>query len=178
MAKDPYATPAMQQWTRCKQQFPDCVLFFRMGDFYELFGPDAESMGRALGLAVVDRGNGIPVAGVPHHQKNTYLQRALEHGFRVAVVDQLQDPRDAKGVVERGVTQVITPGTLIDESMLRDEQSVTLAAVAFIDDQAVGAAMVELSTGCFEVIDAAPGEVIDELARRGVKEVLYAEPVA
>ena len=178
MAKDPYATPAMQQWTRMKREFPDCILFFRMGDFYELFGPDAESMGRALGLAVVDRGNGIPVAGVPHHQKTTYLQRALEHGFRVAVVDQLQDPRDAKGVVERGVTQVITPGTLIDESMLRDEQSVTLAAVAFIDDQAVGAAMVELSTGCFEVIDAAPGEVIDELARRGVKEVLYAEPVA
>ncbi|MEA5611771.1 DNA mismatch repair protein MutS [Nodularia spumigena] len=178
MAKDPYATPAMQQWTRCKQQFPDCILFFRMGDFYELFGPDAESMGRALGLAVVDRGNGIPVAGVPHHQKTTYLQRALEHGFRVAVVDQLQDPKDAKGVVDRGVTQVITPGTLVDESMLRDEQSVTLAAVAFLDDHAVGAAMVELSTGHFEVLDANPGEVIDELARRGVKEILYAEPVA
>ena len=178
MAKDPYSTPAMQQWTRCKQQHPDCVLFFRMGDFYELFGPDAESMGRALGLAVVDRGNGIPVAGVPHHQKTTYLQRALEHGFRVAVVDQLQDPKEAKGVVERGVTQVITPGTLIDESMLRDEQSVTLAAVAFLDDQAAGAAMVELSTGQFEVLDGHPGEIIDELARRGVKEVLYAEPVA
>jgi DNA mismatch repair protein MutS len=178
MAKDPYSTPAMQQWTRCKQQHPDCVLFFRMGDFYELFGPDAESMGRALGLAVVDRGNGIPVAGVPHHQKTTYLQRALEHGFRVAVVDQLQDPKEAKGVVERGVTQVITPGTLIDESMLRDEQSVTLAAVAFLDDRAVGAAMIELSTGLFEVLDGHPGEVIDELARRGVREVLYAEPAA
>lgn len=178
MAKDPYSTPAMQQWTRCKQQHPDCVLFFRMGDFYELFGPDAESMGRALGLAVVDRGNGIPVAGVPHHQKATYLQRALEHGFRVAVVDQLQDPKEAKGVVERGVTQVITPGTLIDESMLRDEQSVTLAAVAFLDDRAVGAAMIELSTGLFEVLDGHPGEVIDELARRGVREVLYAEPLA
>jgi DNA mismatch repair protein MutS len=178
MAKDPYSTPAMQQWTRCKREFPDCVLFFRMGDFYELFGPDAESMGRALGLAVVDRGNGIPVAGVPHHQKATYLQRALEHGFRVAVVDQLQDPKDAKGVVDRGVTQVITPGTLIDESMLRDEQSVTLGAVAFLDETTVGAAMVELSTGLFEVFDANPGEVIDELTRRGVREVLYAEPVA
>lgn len=178
MAKDPYATPAMQQWTRCKQQFPDCVLFFRMGDFYELFGPDAESVGRALGLAVVDRGNGIPVAGVPHHQKTTYLQRALEAGFRVAVVDQLQDPRDAKGVVERGVTQVITPGTLVEEAMLRDEQPVTLGALAFVDERNVGAAMVELSTGLFEIIDATPGEVIDEFARRGVREVLYAEPVA
>jgi DNA mismatch repair protein MutS len=178
MVKDPYATPAMQQWTRCKRQHPDCILFFRMGDFYELFGPDAESMGRALGLAVVDRGNGIPVAGVPHHQKTTYLQRALEAGFRVAVVDQLQDPKDAKGVVERGVTQVITPGTLVDESMLRDEQSVTLAGVAFLDEQTVGAAMVELSTGLFEVVDGLAGEIVDELARRGVREVLYAEPLA
>lgn len=178
MGKDPYSTPAMQQWTRCKKQHPDCVLFFRMGDFYELFGPDAESMGRALGLAVVDRGNGVPVAGVPHHQKATYLQRAIQHGFRVAVVDQLQDPKDAKGVVERGVTQVITPGTLIDESMLSDEQSVTLASVAFHDDQHVGAALIELSTGHFEVVDGNPGEIIDELARRGVREVLYAEPTS
>jgi DNA mismatch repair protein MutS len=178
MGKDPYSTPAMQQWTRCKKQHPDCVLFFRMGDFYELFGPDAESMGRALGLAVVDRGNGIPVAGVPHHQKTTYLQRALEQGFRVAVVDQLQDPKEAKGVVERGVTQVVTPGTLVDESMLRDEQSVTLAALAFADETRVGCAMVELSTGLFEVLDGHPGEVIDELARRRVREVLYAEPSA
>ncbi len=178
MAKDPYSTPAMQQWTRIKREFPDCVLFFRMGDFYELFGPDAEGMGRALGLAVVDRGNGIPVAGVPHHQKPTYLQRALEHGFRVAVVDQLEDPKAAKGVVDRGVTQVITPGTLVDESMLRDERAVTLAAVAFLDEQTVGAAMVELSTGLFEVTDGTPGAVIDDLARRGVREVLFAEPVA
>jgi len=178
MGKDPYSTPAMQQWTRCKKQHPDCVLFFRMGDFYELFGPDAESMGRALGLAVVDRGNGIPVAGVPHHQKSTYLQRAIEHGYRVAVVDQLQDPKDAKGVVDRGVTQVITPGTLIDESMLPDEQSVTLAAVAFESDDSAGAAMIELSTGLFEVLDGNPGEITDELARRGVTEVLYAEPSA
>ena len=178
MGKDPYSTPAMQQWTRCKKQHPDCVLFFRMGDFYELFGPDAESMGRTLGLAVVDRGNGIPVAGVPHHQKATYLQRAIEHGFRVAVVDQLQDPKDAKGVVDRGVTQVITPGTLIDESMLSDEQSVTLAAVAFGEGGVVGAALIELSTGSFEVIDGNPGEIIDELARRRVREVLFAEPSA
>ncbi|MFK7884314.1 MAG: DNA mismatch repair protein MutS [Phycisphaerales bacterium] len=178
MGKDPYSTPAMQQWTRCKKQHPDCVLFFRMGDFYELFGPDAESMGRTLGLSVVERGNGIPVAGVPHHQKATYLQRAIEHGFRVAVVDQLQDPKDAKGVVERGVTQVITPGTLIDESMLSDEQSVTLASIAFGDDHHVGTALIELSTGHFEVLDGNPGEVIDELARRGVREVLYAEPTS
>lgn len=178
MTKDPYSTPAMQQWTRCKKQHPDCVLFFRMGDFYELFGPDAESMGRSLGLAVVERGNGIPVAGVPHHQKAIYLQRAIEHGFRVAVVDQLQDPKDAKGVVDRGVTQVITPGTLIDESMLSDEQSITLASVAFESDQALGAALIELSTGFFEVVDGNPGEIIDELARRGVKEVLFAEPSA
>jgi len=83
----------MRQFTQFKSQHPGCVLFFRMGDFYELFGEDAERVGPALGLAITDRGNGIAVAGVPHHQRDRYLQRAIDAGFRVAVVDQIEDPK-------------------------------------------------------------------------------------
>lgn len=177
-AKDPWDTPAMRQWTAIKKQHPDCVLFFRMGDFYELFGDDAVNLARDLGLSLTTRGNEIPLAGVPHHQKPVYLQRAIDHGYRVAVVDQLEDPKDAKGVVDRGVTQVVTPGTLVDESLLSEEQTVPLGAVAIIDDGHAGIAIIELSTGAFRVFNGSLGECADELARAGVRELLYSAPVS
>jgi len=175
MAKDPWDTPAMRQWRRMKEQHPECVLFFRMGDFYELFGDDATNLSRDLGLTLTHRSSAIPFAGVPHHQKAVYLQRAIDQGYRVAVVDQLEDPAHAKGVVDRGVTQVVTPGTLVDESLMRDEQTVTLGAAAFDDDERCGIAIVELSTGAFEVLDADPETCADELARAGVGELLCAQ---
>ncbi len=176
--KDPWDTPAMRQWTAIKKQHPDCVLFFRMGDFYELFGDDAVNLARDLSLSLTTRGNAIPLAGVPHHQKPVYLQRAIDHGYRVAVVDQLEDPRDAKGVVDRGVTQVVTPGTLVDESLLKEEQTVPLGAVAIIDDDHAGIAIVELSTGAFSVFNGSVADCGDELARAGVRELLYAAPAS
>lgn len=177
-AKDPWDTPGMRQWRAIKQRHPDCVLFFRMGDFYELFGEDAENLSRDLGLTLTTRGNAIPMAGVPHHQKSNYLQRAIEQGYRVAVVDQLQDPKDAKGVVDRGVTQVVTPGTLVDESLLRDEQTVTLGAVVIHDDQHAGIAIAELSTGAFTLFDGDVEQCSDELARAGVRELIFASPIS
>jgi DNA mismatch repair protein MutS len=146
-----------------------------MGDFYEMFGDDAERVGRALGLTISSRSSPIPMAGVPHHQLPTYLQRAIDAGFRVAVVDQLQDPKEAKGVVDRGVTQVVTPGTLVDDALLDDESTACLAAVCFDADDAAGIAVVELSTGAFWVLDDHPARLADELARLRVREVLYAE---
>ena len=81
--KDPWDTPGMRQWRKIKEQHPNCVLFFRMGDFYELFGEDAENLSRDLGLTLTTRGNAIPMAGVPHHQKSNYLARAIEISFRI-----------------------------------------------------------------------------------------------
>ncbi|MEZ6243090.1 MAG: hypothetical protein R3B57_08610 [Phycisphaerales bacterium] len=175
MGKDPWDTPAMRQYRRFKQQHPECVLFFRMGDFYEMFGEDAERLAPALGLRLSNRGSPIPMAGVPHHQLDTYLRKAIAQGFRVAVCDQVQDPKEAKGVVERAVTQVVTPGTLVDETLLGGEQVAALAAVAFVGEEHAAGAIVELSTGALVVADGSPGRLLDELAQRSVREVLFAE---
>ncbi len=177
-AKDPWDTPGMRQWSAIKQQHPDCVLFFRMGDFYELFGEDAEHISRDLGLSLTTRGNAIPMAGVPHHQKTVYLQRAIDAGYRVAVVDQLEDPKEAKGVVKRGVTQVVTQGTLVDESLLKEEQTVPLGAIAILDESHAGIAIIELSTGAFSLFNGTLDECADELTRLGAKEILYSAPSA
>ncbi|MFG0293546.1 MAG: DNA mismatch repair protein MutS, partial [Phycisphaerales bacterium JB050] len=111
-------TPAMRQFEAFKQRYPDCILFFRMGDFYEMFGEDAVTCSRALGITLTERSPGQPMAGVPHHSVESYLRRMIEQGYRVAMCDQIQDPREAKGVVERAVTRVLTPGTLVDDEHL------------------------------------------------------------
>lgn len=175
---DPRDTPAMRQYYAFKRQFPDCVLLFRMGDFYECFDDDAVKLSKALGLTLTQRTAGVPMAGVPHHQRDNYLRRALAAGFRVAIADQVQDPKDAKGVVARAVTQVVTPGTLTDESLLGDGESAPLAAVVFTgsgDDSAAALAVVDLNDGDFRLFDGSAADVRDELARRGVRELLYAD---
>jgi DNA mismatch repair protein MutS len=170
----------MRQHATFKARHPDCVLLFRMGDFYELFDDDAVLANRVLGLTLTQRTEGIPMAGVPYHQLDTYLRRLIDAGHRVAVCDQVQDPKEAKGVVERAVTRVVTPGTLVEESLLDEGAPSALAAVCFDAagddaDARVGVAVVELSTGRFSVFAAASAEVADELARRSVREVLHAE---
>ncbi|MCL4220472.1 MAG: DNA mismatch repair protein MutS [Phycisphaerales bacterium] len=168
-------TPAMRQHRALKAQHPGCILFMRMGDFYELFFDDAVAMSRALGLTLTERPAGVPMAGVPHHQLPVYLKRAVEQGFRVAVADQVEDPALAKGVVERAVTGVFTPGTLVDESLVPEDRPTPLAAVCFAEASA-HAAVVDLSTGAFTIVDARDGAgLLDDLARFGVGEVLYAE---
>ncbi|MEO1128672.1 MAG: DNA mismatch repair protein MutS [Planctomycetota bacterium] len=173
-------TPAMRQYASFKERHPDCVLFFRMGDFYEMFDDDAVTAHKALGLTLTQRSEGIPMAGVPYHQLDTYLRRMIEAGFRVAVCDQVQDPKEAKGVVARAVTRVVTPGTLVEDSLLSDDAANTLAAVCFLEageapDARVGVAIAELSTGAFTILDCRADELADELARRRPAELLYAE---
>ncbi|MEE8153694.1 MAG: hypothetical protein V3T53_01905, partial [Phycisphaerales bacterium] len=96
-SRDSRRTPAMRQYARFKRQHPECVLFFRMGDFYEMFDEDAKLVHRVLGLTLTQRTEGVPMAGVPHHAVETYLRRMIEAGYRVAVCDQIQDPKEAKG---------------------------------------------------------------------------------
>ena len=170
----------MRQYDAFKSRYPDCVLFFRMGDFYEMFDDDALTCHRALGITLTQRSEGIPMAGVPYHSVENYLRRMIDQGFRVAVCDQVQDPKEVKGsaVIERAVTRVLTPGTLVDEALLRDDVPNHLAAVCFTgtgDDPAaaVGGAVVELSTGAFTLFDCRASELVDELARRRVSELMY-----
>ncbi|MEO1584097.1 MAG: DNA mismatch repair protein MutS [Planctomycetota bacterium] len=176
---DPKHTPAMKQYFRFKEQHPDCVLLFRMGDFYELFFEDAETVAGPLGLTLTQRTGGVPLAGVPHHQLDTYLRRLVALGYRVAIAEQIQDPKDAKGVVDRAVTQVVTPGTLVDDGLLDGAAVSRLAAVHFTepgDASPASVAAVDASTGELVLFDAAsPESLIDELASRRVGEVLYAE---
>ncbi len=173
-------TPAMQQYHRFKQRHPDCVLFFRMGDFYEMFHDDALTAHKALGITLTERTPGVPMAGVPYHAVEGYLRRMIEQGFRVAVCEQVQDPKEAKGVVDRAVTRVVTPGTLVDDALLRDDAPNNLACVCFLDagdaaDVRTALAVVELSTGAFTVMDLPAHAALDEMVRRGVNEMLYAD---
>ncbi|MFT3685198.1 MAG: DNA mismatch repair protein MutS [Phycisphaerales bacterium] len=195
MASDPRDTPAMRQYARFKKTYPDCLLMFRMGDFYEMFDDDAVTASKAIGLTLTQRTTGIPMAGVPYHQLDIYARKLIAAGFRVAICDQLEDPAEAKAkntVIERGVTSVLTPGTLIDENLLDDDTPNVLAAVCFPPESPSGAtvakngtpslttgqaaiAIAELSTGHFIVLSVEPDQVADELARRRVTELLYPE---
>ncbi|MHC4246011.1 MAG: DNA mismatch repair protein MutS [Planctomycetota bacterium] len=171
-----WETPAMRQFTRFKAAHPDCLLFFRMGDFYELFGPDAETAHQALGITLTERSKGMPMAGVPHHAAEGYLRRLVEQGFRVAVCDQIQDPKDAKGVVDRAVTRVLTPGTLVDETLLEAGRENLVASVAPGEDDRVAIAVAELSTGAFVVQVCDRVELADAIARHAPSELLLPEP--
>ena len=171
---NPWSTPAMQQYRGFKDAHPECVLFFRMGDFYEMFDEDARIVSKAIGLTLTQRGNGLDMAGVPHHAAEGYMRRMVEQGFRVAVCEQLRDPSEAKGGVERGVTRIVTPGTLIDASLLVDSQTNLLCAIRS-DDTNVHIAVAEISTGLFELHQVATDRLDDALERLGVAEVIVGE---
>ncbi|QQS08105.1 MAG: DNA mismatch repair protein MutS [Phycisphaerales bacterium] len=177
---DPRQTPAMQQWTRFKKRYPDCVLLFRMGDFYETFDDDAVTVSKALGLTLTQRTAGVPMAGVPFHQLDTYLRRLVAQGYRVAVGEQLQDASLAKGVVPRAVTRVVTPGMVVDDALLESDAASTLGCVIVHETERgdmAFLAVVDLSTGAFRISDMPAASLVDELSRAGVRELLYPEPV-
>ncbi len=165
----------MQQYARFKAQHPGCVLFFRMGDFYEMFDDDAQLAHRVLGITLTKRQAGIPMAGVPYHAVETYLRRMLEAGYRVAVCDQVQDAAEARGLVERAVTRVVTPGTLVDEALLDEGRPNRVVALHAPPGRPAALAAVELSTGWFRLYDVPPERLADELARIAPSELLYPE---
>ena len=127
-------TPAMRQFYEAKTQHPDALILFRMGDFYESFGEDAGTIARELEITLTTRGKGkdgekMPLAGIPYHALDNYLPRLIKKGYKVAICEQLEDPKQAKGLVKRGVVRVVTPGTVIDSSMLSDSGSNYLMTV-------------------------------------------------
>lgn len=176
-------TPAMRQYAEQKAEVPDAILFFRMGDFYEMFHEDAKTAARVLGLTLTSRSKDsdhpIPLAGVPYHAVEGYLAKLVAAGFKVAISEQVEDPKQAKGVVKRAIVRIVTPGTLTDQALLKDREENYLAAVA-VESSASGAeqlglAAVELSTGSFFVQLLPASAAIDELVRLRPAELLAAE---
>ncbi|MDA1183095.1 MAG: DNA mismatch repair protein MutS [Acidobacteria bacterium] len=150
-------TPAMRQYLDAKRQHPDAIVFFRMGDFYEMFYEDALVAARALDLTLTSRskdagGKGIPMCGLPFHALDGYLAKLVAKGFRVALCEQVEDPKKAKGLVKRAVVRVVSPGTLTDASYLEAREPAYLMALAEAAD-VVGAALLDLSTGEFTVAE-------------------------
>ncbi len=174
------ASPLMEQYSAIKARHPDEILLFHLGDFYEMFYEDAKTAARVLQIVLTSRTKGdakIPMAGIPVRAAQNYVNRLLQAGFRVAVCDQTQDPEDAQGIVERAVTRIITPGTLVEESILEEKRNNYLAA-AVSDGPRTGLAWVDLSTGEFRLEDIPEGHLADELVRLSPSEILLPSAVA
>ncbi|MED6335606.1 MAG: DNA mismatch repair protein MutS [Planctomycetota bacterium] len=169
------STPMMEQFWRAKKEQPDALLFFRMGDFYELFHEDAEIAARELGITLTSRSKGegaYAMAGVPVKSVEVYLLRLVRKGFKVAICEQLSDPRTTRGIVDRGIVRVVTPGTLTEEDVLDARENNYLASVA-VEDGEAGIAWVDLSTGRFQVTEVAAANLMDELGRIAPAELLW-----
>ncbi len=188
----------MRQYRAIKDKYPDYLLLFRMGDFYETFYEDAKTASKVLGLALTSRSKGpsaVPLAGIPFHALDSYLARLIRAGLRVAICEQVEDPKLAKGLVKRDVSRLVTPGTLTDETLLEQREGNYLAAVfggmglggadsssrgagqspPGKSSQAVGIAWVELSSGAFWTMLATAEHLMDELIRIRPAEVIYPE---
>ena len=178
----------MEQYIEIRAANPDCLLFYRMGDFYELFFDDAATASRALGIALTKRGkhlgDDIPMCGVPVHAADDYLQKLIALGFRVAVCEQIEDPAEArrrgsKTVVRRAVTRLVTPGTITEDRLLDSNRNNYLAAIvrSAASDGADRHALawIDISTGEFRMSECAPGGLPAALARIEPREVLSAE---
>jgi DNA mismatch repair protein MutS len=171
-------TPMMERYLEVKRQNPGSLLLFRMGDFFELFFDDAQLAAKVLGLTLTSRDKGspnpVPMAGFPYHALENYLQKLIHAGLRVAICDQVEDPKLAKGLVRREVTRIVTPGTLVDEGLLDPKKCNFLASV-WPDKSGLGLAWLELSTGRFVAAQINPQSLADELARIEPAECLVPE---
>jgi DNA mismatch repair protein MutS len=175
-------SPAMRQYQQFKAQHPGYILFFRMGDFYEMFWEDAQTAAKVLGVALTSRSKGedaIPMAGVPFHAVDGYLRKMIAAGFKVAICEQMEEASAAKGLVKREIVRLMTPGTLTDDSLLEGRSDNYLAAVAFNltknDGYKAALAWVELSTGSCTATSGTEDQILDEISRLRPAEVLVQE---
>src|SRR3954468_19208658 len=172
----PTETPLMQQWRDAKSRHPDAIIFFRVGDFYEMFCEDAEEGSRLLGLTLTSRNNGgaahVPLAGVPARARDEYLERLVKLGRRVAVCEQVEDPAEAKGIVRREVTETITPGAILSDSLLSERRNNFMVAVTRSGEESFALAAVDASTGELTGVLLERAALETELARFEAAEIL------
>ena len=179
-AKAESLTPMMKQFNRAKRANPDALLFFRMGDFYEMFYEDAKVASKVLGIALTSRSKGdagVPMAGVPVKAYEQYLFKLIRAGYKVAICDQIEDPKQAKGLVDRAVTRIVTAGTITEEELLDRTRSSYLLSV-FPAGRRTGLAWIDMSTGAFMVTDIAPAGLADEIGRIEPAEIIFPEALA
>ncbi|GAA4125848.1 DNA mismatch repair protein MutS [Aminobacter aganoensis] len=181
-------TPMMEQFIEIKAANPDSLLFYRMGDFYELFFDDAEKASRALGIVLTKRGKhqgqDIPMCGVPIHAADDYLQKLIGQGYRVAVCEQIEDPAEAKkrgskSVVKRDVVRLVTPGTITEDKLLAPQESSFLMALGRVKgagEASLALAWIEISTGVFRVSETTPEKLAADIFRIDPRELIVAEP--
>lgn len=175
------STPMMQQYLAIKGKHQDAILFFRMGDFYEMFFEDAQVASEVLGLTLTSRAHGksadVPLAGFPHHAIDTYLAKMIRAGYRVAICEQMEDPKLAKTVVKRDITEVVSPGTVLADDLLESKRNNFLAAIYFKGESA-GLAFVDISTGEFTVQEIPKDQFGEEIVRANPSELLFSEEQA
>ena len=169
-------TPLMRQYRQIKDKYPDTIMLFRVGDFYETFEDDAKITSSVLGITLTKRANGaaseVPLAGFPFHALDTYLPKLVKAGYRVAVCDQLEDPKFARGIVKRDVTEVVTPGVTLNDKLLENKKNNYLAAI-YIKDNFAGFAFSDISTGEFYTSEILLSELKEQIENISPTEILY-----
>ena len=173
--KKPTETPMMKQYFAFKAEYPEAVLLFRCGDFYETYGDDALTASKVLGIVLTKRSSAtpgaMPMAGFPHHSLETYLPKLVRAGYKVAVCDQLEDPKLTKGIVKRGVTELVTPGVAFNEQLLEQKEHNYIAGLTFFKEKC-GAAFLDVSTGTFQVAEGSLDYIGTLLSSFAPKELL------
>lgn len=176
MSKEIVETPLMKQYIEIKKQHPDAILLFRVGDFYETFSDDAIIASEILGITLTRRANGaaqfVELAGFPHHALDTYLPKLVRAGKRVAICDQLEDPKTTKKLVKRGITELVTPGITIDDNMLNHKENNFLCALHTADGKHFGIAFLDISTGEFLTSEGTKDDIDKLLSNFSPKEIL------
>jgi len=172
-------TPAMRQYLEVKERHKDCIIFFRMGDFYEMFFEDAVTASKVLEITLTSRNKGkedsIPLCGFPYHAASSYIAKLIDRGFKVAICEQVEDPKEAKGIVKREVVRIVTPGLVVESSNLEAKANNFLAGFA-VSDGSVGLAFIDISTGEFWVTESDDGELlINEISGLDFREVIAGE---
>ena len=175
-------TPMMQCYLDTKEKYKDCILFYRLGDFYEMFFDDAITVSKELELTLTGKDCGLeeraPMCGIPHHARDTYIPKLVEKGYKVAICEQLEDPKYAKGIVKRDVVKIVTPGTITDLSML-DEKRNNYIACIYMDKKECAISFCDVSTGEFYISSIGGVDVntkiLNEISRISPSEIILSD---
>ena len=169
-------TPMMQHYLKTKEEYPDCILFYRLGDFYEMFFDDAITVSKELEITLTGKSCGLeeraPMCGVPYHAVDTYLNKLIDKGYKVAICEQVEDPRLAKGMVKREVTRIVTPGTNLNMQSLEESKNNYLMCIAYFPSK-IGLSIADISTGDYYLTELEHGQkLMDEITKYSPSEII------